>query len=166
MKYVVVQLGAFANQRVQMEDADATQAITDKWAVAADTFRASGIPSDLQVPLNTSYYSKPASLRAWEAKVNPPVGPDNKPIVIPPVPITAISKANPAVVTVGAGDIGKFSNGMVVTIAGVTGTGWTVCNGSKTVAGKTGNTFTIGTDTSAATGLTPTANGTVTPAAA
>lgn len=166
MKTVVVLFGSFANQRVQMEDADAATAVTDKWAVAADTFKATGIPTDIQAGLNVGLYGKPASLKAWEAKVNPPVGPDNKPIVAGPAAITAISKANPAVVTVGAGDIGRFANGMVVTIAGVTGTGWTVCNGSKTVAGKTGNTFTIGTDTLAATGTTPTALGTVTPPAA
>ena len=39
-----------------------------------------------------------------------------------PVVVTSLSSANPAVVTVGAADIAKFTNGMVVLISGALGT--------------------------------------------
>ena len=70
-----------------------------------------------------------------------------------PVSITGITKANPAVCTVAAGDIGKFSNGMVVTIAGASAPGFAACNGPHTIASvnSPANTFQlVGVDTSAA----------------
>lgn len=72
-----------------------------------------------------------------------------------PVAITAISKANPAVCTVAAADIGKFTNGQNVVIAGISAVGFTVCNGAHIIGSvnSPANTFTlVGIDTSAATG--------------
>jgi len=73
--------------------------------------------------------------------------------------ITGISKANPAVVTVGAADIAKFFNGMEVSIAGGTATGgWNVCNGTWVISnvGSPANTFTLPlVNTSACTGTPP-----------
>jgi Phage tail tube protein len=68
------------------------------------------------------------------------------------VAVTSLSNANPAVVTVGAADIAKFQNGMIVVIAGATGTGMTVANGSHAISsvGTPANSFTLtGVDTSA-----------------
>ena len=70
-----------------------------------------------------------------------------------PVAITQISNANPAVVTVAVGDIGKFADGDIVTIEGATGN-FSVANGQQVI----GNVLPAGTfdltavDTSAATG--------------
>jgi hypothetical protein len=145
----------YGGKVLDVADADATTATADSWAtdLTGDYY-----PYDMTGV--DRYAPEPPSMKTFIAKAN------GSYVAPGPVPIVSISKAAVAVVTVGAGDIGKFSNGMVVTIAGVTGAGWTGCNGSKTVAGKTGNTFTIGTDTSAATGTAPTATGTVTPPAA
>lgn len=69
------------------------------------------------------------------------------------VTVTSLSNTNPAVVTVAAGDISKFTNGMMVTIAGATGTGMTAANGTHEIAsvGSPANTFTlVGVNTSAA----------------
>lgn len=144
----------YGGKVLDVADADATTATADGWAIDL-----TGDPYPYDTTGVDRYAPEPPSMKTFIAKANG--------TYVPPAPvaIVSISKATPAVVTVAAGDIGKFSNGMVVTIAGVTGTGWTVCNGSKTVAGKTGNTFTIGTDTTAATGTAPTANGTVQPPA-
>jgi hypothetical protein len=49
------------------------------------------------------------------------------------VPVTNLSNANPAVVTVGATDISKFQNGATVVIAGATGA-MTAANGSHQIA--------------------------------
>jgi hypothetical protein len=71
------------------------------------------------------------------------------------VTVTNLSKANPAICTVASADIGKFANGMIVTIAGAVGTGLTNANGPHmlTSVGVPANTFTlVGVDTSAATG--------------
>jgi hypothetical protein len=71
-----------------------------------------------------------------------------------PVAVTSLSNANPARVTVAAGDIGKFSNGMVVTIAGAD-SGHAAANGPHVIGsvGAPANTFTLnGVDTSAASG--------------
>lgn len=71
-----------------------------------------------------------------------------------PVAVTSLSNANPAVVTVAAADIGKFSNGMLVTIAGAD-SGHAAANGPHAIGsvGAPANTFTLlGVDTSAATG--------------
>lgn len=68
------------------------------------------------------------------------------------VPITTLSNANPAVATVGAGDIAKFQNGMSVMIAGLTGD-MATANGSHTIGsvGTPANTFTlVGVDLSGA----------------
>jgi hypothetical protein len=84
-----------------------------------------------------------------------------------PVVITSLSNANPAVVTVGAGDIGKFADGMFVTVANVTGTGMTVANGTHEITnvGSPANSFElVGVDTSA--GAAPATAGQVTPPAA
>jgi hypothetical protein len=70
-----------------------------------------------------------------------------------PVAVTNLSKSNPAVCTVAAGDIGKFHNGDVVMIAGATGTGLINANGPKVLmnVGSPANTFTlVATDTSTA----------------
>jgi Phage tail tube protein len=71
-----------------------------------------------------------------------------------PVAVTSLSNANPAVVTVGASDITKFKNGDIVVIAGATGTGMTVANGSHSISsvGSPANTFKLtGVNTSAGT---------------
>lgn len=52
-----------------------------------------------------------------------------------PVPVLSLTNANPAVITVGAPDIGKLQNGMTVTIAGATGTGMTAANGAHVIQG-------------------------------
>jgi hypothetical protein len=67
------------------------------------------------------------------------------------VTVTSLSNANPAVVTVGASDIGKFADGMSVTIAGATGTGMTAANGTHAIAsvGTPSDSFElVGVDTS------------------
>lgn len=77
-----------------------------------------------------------------------------------PTAVTSLSNANPAVVTVGAGAIANFQNGMSVNIAGATGTGMTVANGTHTISGvNTGaGTFVLtGVDTS--TGAAPLTSG-------
>lgn len=142
----------------QVIDLDATTlatAIIDGWATDL-----TGDPYPYDLLGVDRYAAEPASMKAWIEDV------DNPEIPPSPVAIVSISKANPAVVTVAAGDIGKFTSGDTVTIAGVTGTGWTVCNGAHAIGTITGNTFPLtGIDTTAATGTAPTANGTVTPAA-
>ena len=68
------------------------------------------------------------------------------------VAVTSLSNANPAVCTVGAADIAKFQDGMIVVIAGATGTGMTVANGAHAISsvGTPANSFTLtGVDTSA-----------------
>jgi hypothetical protein len=77
-----------------------------------------------------------------------------------PVTVTSLSNANPAHVTVASADIAKFQDGMTVVIAGATGTGMTVANGSHTISsvGTPANTFTLtGVDTS--TGSAPQTTG-------
>jgi hypothetical protein len=76
------------------------------------------------------------------------------------VTVTSLSNANPAVVTVGAPDIAKFQNGMTVVIAGATGTGMTVANGSHTISsvGTPANTFTL-TGVNTSTGSAPQTTG-------
>lgn len=93
----------------------------------------------------------------------------DSPPSIPNTPIvpTSYSKANPSIVTVGTGDIAKFKDGDYVTITGVTGTGWTILNGSRVIGAVDAGAGTfqvVGIDTSAATGTEPTALGTVQPA--
>jgi hypothetical protein len=84
------------------------------------------------------------------------------------VAVSILSDGNPAVCTVAAADISKFTNGMVVTIAGGVGPGMTNANGQRviTAVGSPANTFTlVGVDTTAAaanqtTGVTATPPGT------
>lgn len=79
---------------------------------------------------------------------------------IPAVAVTSLTNANPAVVTVGASDIAKFSDGMLVTIAGATGVGLSVANGTHKIANLNSgaNTFELeGVDTSA--GVAPQTTG-------
>ena len=59
--------------------------------------------------------------------------------------LQATTNTNPTRCTVLVGDIGKFKNGKQVTIAGVTGTGMTVANGTWTITavGSPANTFTL-----------------------
>lgn len=79
---------------------------------------------------------------------------------IPPIPVTVVSLSNadPAVVTVGAGDIAKFVLGATVQITGATGTGMTAANGAQVVGPISGNTFElVGVDTS--TGAAPQTSG-------
>lgn len=74
------------------------------------------------------------------------------------VAATSLSNANPAVVTVGGADIGKFHNGDEVEVTGATGTGMTVANGRHTIANVTATTFSlVGVDTS--TGAAPQTTG-------
>lgn len=73
-----------------------------------------------------------------------------------PVGVVNLTNANPAVCTVSPTDIGKFSNGMVATIAGATGVGMTNANGPQLISsvGTPANSFTlVGVDTS--TGSAP-----------
>ena len=82
-----------------------------------------------------------------------------------PVAITAISNANPAVVTVGAGEIGKFQNGDTVVIEGAT-LGFAVCNGSHVIGSVNGGAGTfalVGIDTSAQPSPSTTPGMTATP---
>lgn len=70
------------------------------------------------------------------------------------VAVTKLDKTNPARCTVSSADIGGFTNGMMVLIAGATGTGLTAANGYHTIAnvGSPANTFTLnGVNASSAT---------------
>jgi len=60
------------------------------------------------------------------------------------VAVTSLSNTNPVKCTVAAGDIGKFSNGQTVVIAGATGA-LAVCNGPHVIGsvGTPANTFTL-----------------------
>ena len=67
------------------------------------------------------------------------------------VPVVSLSNANPAVVTVSAANIAKFTDGMPVFIAGAVGTGMVNANGMHLIGsvGVPANTFKlIGVDTS------------------
>jgi TP901-1 family phage major tail protein len=67
-----------------------------------------------------------------------------------PVTVTSLSNANPAMVTVGAGDFSQFQDGETVIIAGATGVGMVNANGSHTISNVVSNTFTLdAVDTSA-----------------
>jgi len=69
-----------------------------------------------------------------------------------PVAVTSLANANPATCAVAAADIGKFTNGMEVLIAGATGAGLVNANGLHTISsvGTPANSFTLtGVDTSA-----------------
>jgi hypothetical protein len=71
-----------------------------------------------------------------------------------PHAVTSLSNSNPAVVTVTAGQIGSYSNGMMVTIAGADAT-HAAANGTHQISsvGSPANTFTLnGVNTSAASG--------------
>lgn len=80
------------------------------------------------------------------------------------VPVTSLSKSNPATCTVAAADIAKFKNGDIVLIKGAVGVGLINANGYHRIykVGSPANTFTLqGVDTSAAaaaqtTGVTAT----------
>lgn len=63
----------------------------------------------------------------------------------PTVALTKLDKTNPAVCTVAAADISKFSNGMTVFIAGAVGTGMTAANGAHVISSVNVpvNTFTL-----------------------
>jgi len=74
-------------------------------------------------------------------------GDDSTPATL--VNVTSLTNANPAVVTVDAADIGKFSNGQVVMISGATGAGLELANGQQLVVNLVGNSFALyGVDTS------------------
>jgi len=62
LKNVLVLFGNYANQRLQMADTEAAQAITDKWAVDATSWGSNGINSSIESGLNISPYSYPQSL--------------------------------------------------------------------------------------------------------
>lgn len=74
------------------------------------------------------------------------------------VSISAISKANPAVVT-STGHTFQLGTRPIVTISGATGTGWTGVNATWTATLIDANTFSIPIDTTGATG---TVGGTIT----
>jgi hypothetical protein len=59
-----------------------------------------------------------------------------------PVSIVSISNANPAVCTVGAGDISKFTAAMSVTLSNIPSPN-TAINGAYVIGTPTGNTFTL-----------------------
>jgi predicted secreted protein len=91
--------------------------------------------------------AQPTTAKAGKMRVmlGTPTGTDPAAITV-----TSLSSANPAVCTVGASDITKFQNGMIVLIAGATGTGLVNANGYKTIASVNtpANTFTlVGTNT-------------------
>jgi hypothetical protein len=71
--------------------------------------------------------------------------------------VTAISKANPAVVTISTTQFA--SGGHFVQLAGITGTGWSGLNGSQVATWTSNTTFTIPVDT---TGFAGSAGGTIT----
>lgn len=78
------------------------------------------------------------------------------------VTVLSLSNTNPAVVTVAPADIGKFSNGQAVRIAGAVGTGMTAANGTHyiTLVGEPANKFTLaGVNTS--TGTAPQTSGVI-----
>lgn len=73
----------------------------------------------------------------------------------PPVSPVAISKSDPAVVTVAAGDAGRFAVGATVYISGATGS-WTMLNGPHKITAVAAPTFTLGNvNTVPATGTMP-----------
>lgn len=75
------------------------------------------------------------------------------------VSISAISKANPAVVT-STGHGFPTNSRPSITIGGATGTGWTAVNAAWTATVVDANTFSIPVDTTGATGAAP--GGTIT----
>lgn len=83
-----------------------------------------------------------------------------------PVAIEAVSKGNPAVLTVGTGSITQFSNGDSVTVGGVTAVGFTAVNGVHVVSAVNvgAGTFAVDADTSAAAAGPAGPGGTVQPA--
>lgn len=120
-------------------DADAAQGVTDGWARDITTlgqpFDSSGVQPKAAVP---------SSLKNWLSKVWGDYS------VFYPNSVSAacvnISKANPTVISVAAGDAAKFNNGDSVTFKG-TGTALDSA-GVLTVAGKAGSTFTVAVDLS------------------
>lgn len=159
-KLVLVTKGfRYGGQILTLADADAATAVADDWGI---DLTGKDYPFDLDGV--DRYAEVPQSLQDFiDTTDGNPLAPPPPPT---PVAITAISKGNPASVTVPSGDAAKFNNGDTVLVAGVTGTGWTVANGSHVVSSKLANNFVIsGVDTSAAEGDVPTALGTVTPAA-
>lgn len=63
------------------------------------------------------------------------------------IPGTNLTSANPAVVTVGAGDIGKFAIGQVVFVSGAVGPGTLKANGYRKITVIAGNNLTLDVDT-------------------
>jgi hypothetical protein len=63
------------------------------------------------------------------------------------IPATNLTSANPAVVTVGSGDIGKFTVNGIVYVSGAVGPGTLKANGYRTVTAKVGNNLTLNVDT-------------------
>ena len=64
------------------------------------------------------------------------------------IPGTNLTSANPAVVTVGAGDIGKFAIDQIVYVSGAVGPGVVKANGYRKITLITGNNLTLNVDTS------------------
>ena len=146
--------GPAVGERIDVEDADVAAAVDPAtgWAIE-------------QIPGTVIYYEPWVPLSAdWEIPG----------YVIPPelipepdeVDIVSISNANPAVVAVAAGDIGKFTNGDTVTIAGATA-GYAICNGAHVIGNVLpAGTFTlVGINTSAEGAPSSAPGMTVTPAA-
>lgn len=108
MKRTLHLMGPLAGQIIDMADAAADLSVTDGWGrlVAGTPYphNSSGI-------LAKGYQDYPTSLKLWIAS-NTPIPPldANEQLI----PVTALTKALPTVVTVGAGDIGKFHNGNFV----------------------------------------------------
>src|SRR6187551_862408 len=59
------------------------------------------------------------------------------------ITVTSLTSANPAVVTVAAGDAAKFSNGQTVVISGAVGAGFENANGQWIVINKSGSSFAL-----------------------
>jgi len=67
------------------------------------------------------------------------------------IAVTNLTSANPAVVTVAAGDLAKFSVGQIVAVSGATGPGTVKANGYRTVTAKGASTITLSVDTTGGT---------------
>lgn len=138
VKRVFMLMGPLIDRPVSgVADADAAAAVADGWG---RDITSSSQPFDSSGILPKAAW--PASLRSWLTRTWG---------VALPGAVTAaclsISKANPTVITLSAADAAKFVNGDKVTFAS---TGITALDnaGTLTVAGRTGNTFTVAVDLS------------------
>ena len=149
--------GPAVGERIDVDDADVAAAVEPAtgWAIE-------------QIPGTVIYYEPWFPLSAdWEIPgyvIPPDLFPEDEGET--PLAIVSISNANPAVVAVAVGEIGKFTNGDTVTIAGATA-GYAICNGAHVIGNVLpAGTFTlVGINTSAEGAPSTTPGMTVTPAA-